>query len=136
MKLENILLDDNGNCRVSDLGLAVTEDKVKGYAGTPGYTAPEMIKNKYYGPAVDIFSYGVMLYRMLYEKPFKGKIDRELDKAVVERTPNFPSEIFSKDARDLLIGLLQKKPQNRLGCGEHGIDKLKNILLKKLIGVY
>jgi len=32
------------------LGLAVvTKVKVKGYAGTPGYTAPEMIKNKLYG---------------------------------------------------------------------------------------
>ena len=47
-----------------------------------GNTAPEMIKNKLYGPAADIFSYGVMLYRMLCgSKPFKGKVDRDLDKA-------------------------------------------------------
>ena len=40
-----------------------------------------MIKNKLYGPAADIFSYGVMLYRMLCgSKPFKGKVDRDLDK--------------------------------------------------------
>ena len=84
MKLENVLLDHSGNCRLSDLGLAVvTKVKIKGYAGTPGYTAPEMIKNKLYGPAADIFSYGVMLYRMLCgSKPFKGKVDRDLDKAV------------------------------------------------------
>jgi len=127
MKLENVLLDGLGHCRLSDLGLAVvTKVKIKGYAGTPGYTAPEMIKNKLYGPAADIFSYGVMLYRMLCgSKPFKGKVDRDLDKAVIERKPQFPKEIFSKEAIALLTGLLQKRPENRLGCGERGIEEIK-----------
>lgn len=127
MKLENVLLDHAGHCRISDLGLAVvTKVKIKGYAGTPGYTAPEMIKNKLYGPGADIFSFGVMLYRMLCgSKPFKGKIDRDLDKAVIERKPQFPKEIFSKDAMSLLSGLLQKRPENRLGCGSKGIEEIK-----------
>ena len=91
-----------------------------------GNTAPEMIKNKLYGPAADIFSYGVMLYRMLCgSKPFKGKVDRDLDKAVIERKPTFPKEIFSKEAISLLTGLLQKRPENRLGCGERGIEEVK-----------
>jgi serine/threonine protein kinase len=38
MKLENVLLDSTGHCKISDLGLAViTKTKIKGYAGTPGY---------------------------------------------------------------------------------------------------
>lgn len=127
MKLENVLLDHNGHCKISDLGLAVVaKNKIKGYAGTPGYTAPEMIKNKLYGPSVDIFSFGVMLYRMLSgSKPFKGKVDRDLDKAVLEKKPQFPKEIFSKEAINLLTGLLQKRPENRLGCGERGIEEIK-----------
>ena len=127
MKLENVLLDEKGHCKISDLGLAVvTKVKIKGYAGTPGYTAPEMIKNKLYGPAADIFSYGVMLYRMLCgSKPFKGKVDRELDKAVLEKKPLFPKEVFSKEAGALLSGLLQKRPEQRLGCGERGVEDIK-----------
>jgi len=127
MKLENVLLDHGGHCRISDLGLAVvTKVKIKGYAGTPGYTAPEMIKNKLYGPGADIFSFGVMLYRMLCgSKPFNGKIDRDLDKAVIETKPHFPYEIFSKDAINLLNGLLQKRPENRLGCTGRGIEEIK-----------
>lgn len=127
MKLENVLLDDKGHCRISDLGLAVvTKVKIKGYAGTPGYTAPEMIRNKLYGPGADIFSYGVMLYRMLCgSKPFKGKVDRDLDKAVLERKPLFPKEVFSKEAQLLLTGLLQKKPEHRLGCGPRGMEEIK-----------
>lgn len=127
MKLENVLLDDKGHCRISDLGLAVvTKVKIKGYAGTPGYTAPEMIRNKLYGSGADIFSFGVMLYRMLCgSKPFKGKVDRDLDKAVLERKPLFPKEVFSKEAQSLLTGLLQKKPEHRLGCGPRGVEEIK-----------
>lgn len=127
MKLENVLLDHMGHCRISDLGLAsVTKVKIKGYAGTPGYTAPEMIKNKLYGNGADIFSFGVMLYRMLCgSKPFKGKIDRDLDKAVIECKPKFFQEVFTKEAISLLTGLLQKRPDNRLGCGPRGIDEIK-----------
>jgi beta-adrenergic-receptor kinase len=56
-------------------------------------------------------------------KPFKGKVDRDLDKAVIERKPQFPKEIFSKEATSLLSGLLQKRPENRLGCMERGIEE-------------
>jgi len=127
LKLENVLLDRQGHARLSDLGLAVvTDKKIKGYAGTPGYTAPEMIKGRHYGPSVDIFSFGVLLYRMLCgAKPFKAKNDRDLDKAVVEKEPHFPKEIFSKNAIALLEGLLQKRPENRLGCQKRGIQDIK-----------
>jgi len=58
-------------------------------------------------------------------KPFKGKVDRDLDKAVIEKQPQFPKEIFSKNAISLLQGLLQKRPENRLGCGKRGIQEIK-----------
>jgi len=128
MKLENVLLDQSGHCRLSDLGLAVvTTVKIKGYAGTPGYTSPEMIRNKLYGPATDIFSYGVMVYRMLCgSKPFKGRSEAELDRAVLDKKPVFPSDIFSRDAIHLLTGMLQKKAELRLGCGEKGVEEIKS----------
>ena len=127
MKLENVLLDERGHCKISDLGLAVvTKVKIKGYAGTPGYVAPEMIKNKLYGVSCDVFSYGVMLYRMLCgAKPFKGKVDRELDRSVLEKKPVFPKDLFSAEASSLLTGLLAKRPEQRLGCGERGMAEIK-----------
>lgn len=128
MKLENVLLDQSGHCRLSDLGLAVvTTVKIKGYAGTPGYTSPEMIRSKLYGPATDIFSYGVMVYRMLCgSKPFKGRTEAELDRAVLDKKPVFPSDIFSRDAIHLLTGMLQKKAELRLGCGDRGVEEIKS----------
>jgi len=119
LKLENVLLDRRGNARLSDVGLAqITEKPIRGYAGTPGYTAPEMILNERYTTSVDIFSFGVLLFRMLCgSKPFKGGSEGDLDRAVCEGKVRFPSDYFSHESIDLCQGLLAKKPQHRLGCG-------------------
>merc|ERR1719397_931692 len=143
MKLENVLLDESGHCRISDLGLAVQmSDKIRGYAGTPGYTAPEIIQNKQYGQMADFFSYGVMVYRFLSgKKPFAKKLDRKkreqgqgrknrrsrgksiLDKNVVEMEPDYPSKYFSDKSKDFLKKLMRKDPDMRIGNG--GIEEIK-----------
>jgi len=124
LKFENVLLDSFGHCRLSDMGLArVTDQKIRGYAGTPGYAAPEMMHGHRYGQSVDIFSFGVLLYRMLMgTKPFDGK---DLDEAVYHNKPIFPKDRLSKNAIRILDALLQKKPENRLGCGPRGIQEIK-----------
>ena len=67
-----------------------------------------------------------MLYRMLCgSKPFKGKVDRELDKAVVEKKPAFPEDLFSPEATSFLYACLQKRPEHRIGCGPQGIQEIK-----------
>jgi len=148
MKLENVLLDEAGHCRISDLGLAVIkkEKGVKGYAGTPGYTAPEVITNKEYDHLADFFSYGVMVYRFLSgKKPFAKRPDRrekerrrkqkgrrgrgygrgksDLDKNVVEMEPDYPPTYFTESATDFLQLLMKKDPRERLGV--NGIEDIK-----------
>jgi len=135
MKLENVLLDRYGNCSLSDLGLAVAAKQVrKGYAGTPGYTAPEMVAQHPYDKRVDFFSYGVMVFRFLSgKKPFdvrhreKAKKNRrkqtQLDQSVLKRHPEFQPKYFSPRAKDLLTNLLRKDPNKRLG--KDGIDTIK-----------
>ncbi|KAF3848556.1 hypothetical protein F7725_015053 [Dissostichus mawsoni] len=61
MKPENILLDDNGHIRISDLGLAVRLSEgslVKGKVGTAGYMAPEVMGHQHYGLSVDWWGLG------------------------------------------------------------------------------
>jgi serine/threonine protein kinase len=67
VKTENIMIHPR-TCHVHfvDFGLAhllqSPTDVVQGICGTPGYMAPEIMENKYYGLASDIFSCGVVLY--------------------------------------------------------------------------
>lgn len=64
----NILLDENGHIRISDLGLACDFSRKKPHAsvGTHGYMAPEVLaKGTAYDSSADWFSLGCMLYKLL-----------------------------------------------------------------------
>ncbi|RWR81216.1 serine-threonine kinase [Cinnamomum micranthum f. kanehirae] len=72
LKLENLLLDEKGNLKVSDFGLsALTESKQEDgllhtLCGTPAYVAPEVINKKGYdGVKADIWSCGVILFVLM-----------------------------------------------------------------------
>ena len=68
IKPANILLDDTGSPKIVDFGLArpVGAHEQDACFGTPGYTAPEVVRNpKGVSERTDIFSVGVMLYEML-----------------------------------------------------------------------
>lgn len=107
MKPENILLDGDGHCKISDLGLAVqSKHKQKGYAGTPGYTAPEICAHKAYGSSCDFFSFGVTIYRLITgRKPYQGERGSDLDDNVLNIEPEYPPEDFSPSAISIMKGV-------------------------------
>ncbi|CAN8177273.1 unnamed protein product, partial [Coccothraustes coccothraustes] len=133
LKPENVLLDDAGHVRLSDMGLAVElkdgESKTRGYAGTPGFMAPELLKNEDYDWSVDYFTLGVTIYEMLEAKgPFRRRGEKVENKEVTRRILNDPvsySEKFSAAAREACEGLLAKDPQARLGFRDNGCAQLK-----------
>uniref|UniRef100_A0A674GYS5 G protein-coupled receptor kinase n=1 Tax=Taeniopygia guttata TaxID=59729 RepID=A0A674GYS5_TAEGU len=133
LKPENVLLDDAGHVRLSDMGLAVElkdgESKTRGYAGTPGFMAPELLKNEDYDWSVDYFTLGVTVYEMLEAKgPFRRRGEKVENKEVTRRILNDPvtySEKFSAAAREACEGLLAKDPQARLGFRDNGCAQLK-----------
>jgi len=80
IKHQNLLLNKNRCIKLIDFGLS--NFRVKGklgstFCGTPAYAAPEMLLgNKYEGPEVDIWSLGVVLYRLITNNlPFKNVSD-------------------------------------------------------------
>ncbi|KAK4368919.1 hypothetical protein RND71_012711 [Anisodus tanguticus] len=70
LKPENLLLDCQGNLKVSDFGLSALPqqgvDLLHTTCGTPNYIAPEVLSNQGYdGAAVDVWSSGVILYILM-----------------------------------------------------------------------
>ncbi|KAK1119343.1 G protein-coupled receptor kinase 1 [Melipona bicolor] len=131
LKPANILLDEHGHVRISDLGLACDFSKKKPHAsvGTHGYMAPEVLsKGVTYDSSADWFSFGCMLHKLLKgHSPFrqhKTKDKHEIDHMTLTKNVELP-ETFSRDLRSLLEGLLQRDINNRLGCRGGGADELK-----------
>uniref|UniRef100_A0A8C4Y6Q4 G protein-coupled receptor kinase n=1 Tax=Gopherus evgoodei TaxID=1825980 RepID=A0A8C4Y6Q4_9SAUR len=131
LKPENVLLDDAGHVRLSDLGLAVElpegKDKTKGYAGTPGFMAPELLKNEEYDWSVDYFTLGVTLYEMIEAKgPFRcrGEKNKEVTRRILHDPVKY-SEKFSAACRAACEGLMAKDPAGRLGFRDNQCAQLK-----------
>ncbi|XP_065173620.1 G protein-coupled receptor kinase 2 [Atheta coriaria] len=121
-KPENILLDDAGHVRISDLGLAVEipeGETVRGRVGTVGYMAPEVIDNEKYTFSPDWFSFGCLLYEMIEgQAPFRARKEKVKREEVDRRVKNEPekySSKFSEEAKSLCQQLLAKSPSQRLG---------------------
>ncbi|RDX82355.1 CBL-interacting protein kinase 5, partial [Mucuna pruriens] len=126
LKPENLLLDENGDLKVSDFGLsALLESRKKDgllhtTCGTPAYVAPEVIRKKGYdGAKADIWSCGVILYVLLAGfLPFNDKNLMEMYRKIIRADVKFP-QWFSPYARMLVYRILDPNPNTRIG-----IDKI------------
>ncbi|XP_048458570.1 rhodopsin kinase GRK1 [Rhincodon typus] len=133
LKPENVLLDNEGHVRISDLGLALELDddqtKIKGYAGTPGFMAPELLKGLEYDYSVDYFTLGVTLYEMIAAKgPFRYRGEQVENKEVKRRILNDPVTYcnkFSEPSKLFCEALLEKDPEKRLGFKNECCDEIK-----------
>jgi 5'-AMP-activated protein kinase, catalytic alpha subunit len=121
LKPENLLLDENGNLKVSDFGLsALAESKrVDGLlhttCGTPAYVAPEVISRKGYdGAKADVWSCGVILFVLLAGYlPFHDQNLMEMYRKIGKAEYKFP-QWFSPDVRRLLTRILDPNPSTRI----------------------
>jgi len=127
LKPENILLattESDSPIKLADFGLArifSNDDVMKTACGTPGYVAPEVLKNKGYGSGkVDMWSVGVILYILLcgfppfYEEELPALFDQ-----IMKARYDFPSpwwDPISDNAKDLIKKLLTVEPLQRLGA--------------------
>ncbi|XP_076312024.1 putative protein kinase C delta type homolog isoform X2 [Tachypleus tridentatus] len=119
LKLDNILLDKTGHVKIADFGMCkygtANELKASTFCGTPEYIAPEIIKGQHYNQSVDWWSFGVLLYEMLIgQSPFNGSDEEEVYWSTCNEEAYYP-RFISKEAKQILIKLLEKNPENRLG---------------------
>ena len=86
LKPENLILgskQDISDVKIADFGLATVlenpQEKLKLRCGSPGYVAPELLRNEGYNCSADIFSAGVIFYVILTGRPlFKGNFQNQI----------------------------------------------------------
>ena len=120
IKLENILLDENGNCKLTDFGWSNYDygRNSEIFGGTPEYFSPEMINQTGYDKRCDIWAIGVLFYEMLTgENPFHSvdgnRIFTNIQTLQIKRNRH-----LSPLAEDLIEKILCINPNERLGLDE------------------
>ena len=114
---------DDADIRLLDFGLSKiigpTEKCTEPY-GTLSYVAPEVLREKPYGFAVDLWSIGIITYLLLCGfLPFDDEnSEREIARQTIQDPVPYPPQVWSKlspEAKSFVEGLLKKKPEERWG---------------------
>ena len=125
LKPENLLLDEDGNLKVTDFGLSAFSEHLKQdgllhtTCGTPAYVAPEVIGKKGYdGAKADIWSCGVILYVLLAGfLPFQDDNIVSMYRKIYRGDFKCPPW-FSSEARRLVTKLLDPNPNSRISISK------------------
>ncbi|KAG7549089.1 NAF/FISL domain [Arabidopsis thaliana x Arabidopsis arenosa] len=121
LKPENLLLDEQGNLKVSDFGLSALADSrrqdglLHTTCGTPAYVAPEVISRRGYdGFKADVWSCGVILFVLLAGYlPFRDSNLMELYKKIGKAEVKFPNWL-APGAKRLLKRIFDPNPNTRV----------------------
>ncbi|KAK3093554.1 hypothetical protein FSP39_017258 [Pinctada imbricata] len=120
LKLDNILLDAEGHCKIADFGMCkegMFENKLtQTFCGTPDYIAPEILQELEYDASVDWWALGVLMYEMMAgQPPFEADNEEDLFESILHDDVLYPVWL-SKEAVQILKGFMTKNPAKRLGC--------------------
>ncbi|XP_016392195.1 calcium/calmodulin-dependent protein kinase type II subunit gamma isoform X11 [Sinocyclocheilus rhinocerous] len=125
LKPENLLLASKmkgAAVKLADFGLAIEvqgdQQAWFGFAGTPGYLSPEVLRKDPYGKPVDIWACGVILYILLVGyPPFWDEDQHKLYQQIKAGAYDFPSpewDTVTAEAKNLINQMLTINPAKRI----------------------
>ncbi|XP_064080358.1 calcium/calmodulin-dependent protein kinase type II alpha chain-like isoform X5 [Macrobrachium nipponense] len=129
LKPENLLLASKAKgaaVKLADFGLAIEvqgdQQAWFGFAGTPGYLSPEVLKKEPYGKPVDIWACGVILYILLVGyPPFWDEDQHRLYAQIKAGAYDYPSpewDTVTPEAKNLINSMLTVNPAKRITAAE------------------
>uniref|UniRef100_A0A8C9SCC8 calcium/calmodulin-dependent protein kinase n=1 Tax=Scleropages formosus TaxID=113540 RepID=A0A8C9SCC8_SCLFO len=129
LKPENLLLASKlkgAAVKLADFGLAIEvqgdQQAWFGFAGTPGYLSPEVLRKDPYGKPVDMWACGVILYILLVGyPPFWDEDQHRLYQQIKAGAYDFPSpewDTVTPEAKDLINKMLTINPVKRITASE------------------
>ncbi|XP_050429816.1 calcium/calmodulin-dependent protein kinase type II alpha chain isoform X16 [Adelges cooleyi] len=129
LKPENLLLASKvkgAAVKLADFGLAIEVQGEQqawfGFAGTPGYLSPEVLKKEPYGKPVDIWACGVILYILLVGyPPFWDEDQHRLYAQIKAGAYDYPSpewDTVTPDAKNLINQMLTVNPAKRVTASD------------------
>ncbi|XP_029452253.1 calcium/calmodulin-dependent protein kinase type II subunit delta isoform X10 [Rhinatrema bivittatum] len=129
LKPENLLLASKSKgaaVKLADFGLAIEvqgdQQAWFGFAGTPGYLSPEVLRKDPYGKPVDMWACGVILYILLVGyPPFWDEDQHRLYQQIKAGAYDFPSpewDTVTPEAKDLINKMLTINPAKRISASE------------------
>ncbi|XP_056427244.1 calcium/calmodulin-dependent protein kinase type II subunit beta isoform X8 [Hyla sarda] len=129
LKPENLLLASKckgAAVKLADFGLAIEVQGEQqawfGFAGTPGYLSPEVLRKEAYGKPVDIWACGVILYILLVGyPPFWDEDQHKLYQQIKAGAYDFPSpewDTVTPEAKNLINQMLTINPAKRITAHE------------------
>ncbi|XP_046419884.1 calcium/calmodulin-dependent protein kinase type II alpha chain isoform X4 [Neodiprion virginianus] len=129
LKPENLLLASKAKgaaVKLADFGLAIEVQGEQqawfGFAGTPGYLSPEVLKKEPYGKPVDIWACGVILYILLVGyPPFWDEDQHRLYAQIKAGAYDYPSpewDTVTTEAKNLINQMLTVNPTKRITASE------------------
>lgn len=128
LKPENLLLNDKGQVKLTDMGLAkVVAGKTFTTCGTPDYFAPELIASKGHTLAVDWWTLGILCFELLSgHPPFESATPMQIYSKVTKgiNKVTFPKKCKGK-VESLIKGLCHQNPSERLPMKKGGTVNIK-----------
>jgi len=133
LKPSNIMIDMNGKAYVMDFGLAKIQkidelDKSGKIAGTPSYMSPEQARGKILDRGTDIYSLGIILFKMLTgKKVFEADSKFEYMQKHIHESPPSPSQFnpqISPQLEKIILKCLEKDKAKRYSSARSLLEDL------------